>query len=1066
MDDLEQEGLTISTTNMNVASQNTSISSLSTDSDFIEGLKEIVNEPIETKIAELPAEFMSTLDKLMDQIKLISSQKSSQKTDDSGKNDLIHKFDKTAGKSKPTEEDLKKLPAVHSLGFLYLGEYCKKLIKSKQDSSGKLNPTENLGKIFKDQKKEQPKKNNKKEDNKEQNNFFKSMKGILDRINPANWGKMLKAKIPFLNKVEKPRVTTAGVLIYTGDVGADANAMKSMMKALKYIEKIKAPSMKEYNKARDSMRQIVKDMKKLDKDADTKSALSFGKKFKEIGVNLIQSLGNIFIISTLATPASDALKKIGSIKGKRKTGMIGYLLDFTKSIESIDKEIKPAKIKSSTKSIQEVTSNFKMIAGNLALIGLLAIPAFVSLRMMAQMDFIGEISNFLHGLEPLTKIKLSAANIKNTSATVHASIGLFANITAAAILAIPAGIFGTIAYKTLSGSEKFLNALRPVVKAASKIPDMKKTMQLGLLVPFFGIITVAAILAVPAGIMGLIGMVAMFGIKLFINEIATVAKIAEKNRKRFYSLTISALAILGAISLLALTMFIMNTTLSVKSILMGCISLVMLGVFIGLTAVVGMLAKHCIKLILYTTLAAALLAVTALALFVATTLLNKTQANLVHSIIVLGVSILLLALVAVAGYGAMYALTFIAAFTLACVLLAVTAGTLYLTVTLLSKINPKDLMIASGNLALTAVLMLAAVAAGVPAIAAAPGAVALGIACSSLALAAVTLPVIIKHFSKIKLEDIIHASKGLAEVTLLMLAASAAGIASVPAVPGIVAMTLACVELTALIIPLQLSLVLLNKVSWQNIPTIIAGMGQFSLLVIAAGAAGVASLVALPGIASLGVVALAFSPVALSLGKCLKDLQAIDWGDLSGLSKNVAKLPGIFKSTKKAAKEIDSIKLKPSKAKDLALSFENVSTALKSLNDVLTNELNISEEGLKINDNFIQPLANLKEPADNINNLAKGFKNLNAELKKFAKDSKDSVKILKDLAKFNSSGNSSFDINAQIRDVNAQPRVAQPAYAMNNNNISAKDMKDLLTKLDEIKVLLEDQPESWAKAKR
>ncbi len=1003
MADIEQEGLTVSTPNVNITSGDTNVTNLGGNSDGqLDGLKEIVKEPIETKISELPTEFVSTVEKVLEQIGIISADKTKNK--ENKKPRLQDKFDNTAGKSKPSEEDIKKLPAIHSLGFLYLGDKLKSILKNKGSD----------GQTLQSGLSDQPK---------EKTNFFSSMKAMLDKINPVrtikDFGSNLKTQLknfadkfnPFtklkglfsnifpFNKKSQQKTNIAGVLIFAGDVGKNADAMKSMMKALKYIEKIKTPNIQNYNKAKNSMTKVIKDMEKIDKQTKIKSVLSVSAKFKEIGKELIKSLKNIIIVSTLANPIKQAMKIIGEIKGKTGTGLFGELLSFSSSTQKLGQNVNLGPTKKSIQTIREITSSFKLIAGNLILIGMLAIPAALSIKLVNKLGLVSSTQEFIAGLSNLAKIKINYKNLVEVTKAVGVSIGLFAGIMAASILAIPAGVLGSMASAFLPGSEQFLVALQPVVKAANKLKISKNLLQLGLIIPFFGILTIAAILAVPAGLAGAIGAIAMFGVELFVRGLIGVAKLAEKNRKAFFSLTLSALAILGAISLLAITMFIMNTTLSVPNILLGLASLATLAIFIGAVALVGLLAKICLKPMLNTLAAAALLALTALALYAATELLNRTDAQLLNSLKTLGICTLLMALIAVVGLGAQIALPYIAAFTLSAALLA---------------------------------------------------------------LSALALNVAINNLAKVEVNGVLHGSAVLGVSALLMLAAAAAGIVAVAAAPGALALTLAAGALALAALPLAAAITNLQKIDWSNILAISGGLAEVALMMAAAGLAGVASLIAMPGIASLGLVALEFEPVAISLNKCLVSLSEINWSNIKTLKTNVDKLPGIFKDVKKAAKEIDDIKLSSSKARDISLGFESINKSLQTLNDVLKNDLSIADEGLKINDSFITPLKDLQGPADNINNLAKGFKNLNSDLKKFAKDSKDSVKILKDLSKFKDSVSNLSETGAMIKDAKTKSSQQAVAYAGNQSQNNF-DSKELFDKLDLIANLLKEPPASWSR---
>ena len=1600
MSDMEQEGLTVSASNLNINSKDTNITSLNTNSDdYMDGLKEVTKEELNTKITELPAEYLNTIENVLKEIKIISSSKTNTKQEKSST--LEDTFKNKPGKSKPTEEDVKKLPSVHSIGYLYLGEYLKKFIDSKKpkntltkDSSKpnflssikvtleKINPFKNIGNSIK--------------------NFFskfnpfKNLKSFFSNLKNS-----LFPKSSLKDNLSK-KASIAGVLIYTGNIKQDIMAMKQMMKAISYIEKIKKPNKENYIKAKDTVNLVLKDLTKLNKETNVKPILEFCEKFKQIGKSFSQGLGNIIFMSGIAKQASLAYNSVGYVKGKKETGIFKYthrffdsivelnnnidvnasqkisskigdtvksfrnilldittvgvlavpigifsdnaikaiskiesflikLGDFTKnssklnfinekvtdkvkstiaffkvlgksafeafiagmscikavvSLNSIQKYVSAlSDFVASVKNLQNVdkaylnikqytkvflilqllniesivtgflsipaiystlivnkflislqkmsttlnsikapkTNNLKIFTSifltisaialvsiptavlsltacfmmpfievflnyflssvidsanslpdtkkakqNLNLTpfflnilaiaalaiptGILAMPAsialfginifigllsttikkaeqipnmkntlhlmllvpfftsllFTSILVIATsvvssvaIDFLPGINDFLLSLGNTIKIADQIPNMKNTL-HLYLLMPFFVSIFVTASLVIPTSIISSVAVEFLPNVNSFLNQLRPViesankipklkntfnlylfsvflvsvmftatltyitgiivsptehflqpierfltqlspvvqaankvpvvkgafkllalipvlmitsfvsvlsivagstsflalsfltpiekfllkigsvVKAANKVPNMKKVLQLSLLVPFFSLVLIAAILAVPTGAFALIGFIALFGVQLFIQEIVTIANIAEKNRKKFFSLTLSALAILGAVTVLAATIFLMNTFISIPNVLQAVASMFLLGLFFGIAIIIGAISKECIKYLLFTLLASAILAVVSLALAVSVQLLNAVQPLLLKAIVTLGVCIVMLAVCALAGYGAMYVLGFLGAFTLACVLLAVSALALNLAVTNLSKVEIKSVLMSAAVLGVSTLMMLAAATAGAAAIPATLGLVPLLTASILLMATAIPLKVAITKLSEIDWSSTLIISAGFTGVLLMMTAISLAGVAAIPATLGLVPLLTASVLLLGLSIPLNAALIKLNEIDWKSTLSLTAGFGGLALVMAAISAAGLTSIIALGGIALLTITAIALlgltlplnialtklneinwsnlsiitngfsnlssllwaaskaglasiaasiglgslsevsselEPIAISLNKSLKALEVIEWNNielidsnmsklpslfkniyktvdnfndikvkgsfeekiniLSGISKsitvlqnvnwnnidglitNIGKLPSLFKAINKASKDLNSINIKVSVAEDITSGSVKIGTALKSLNDVLSNDLNIAEEGIKLNDNFIKPLQELNDPVRNINNLTKGIRDLNSELKKFAKDSKDSIKILKDLSTFKDSASSSISTgNTYIRDIKAEQNIqSQPIYA----DFSKKELQDILEKVKDIYNFMKNQESSsWS----
>lgn len=1233
MDGLEQEGLTVSTSNMNVVSQNTTVKSANGGNDgFIEGLQEIVEKPIDTRVLELPTEFMSTLDKLMDQIKLLAPKDNfgiSKSQEKVTKKPLVDTFESKPGKAKPTEEDVKKLPALNSLGFLYLGDYCKKLIKSKQDAEKKNNLSRNLEKIFKT-KENQQKAPEKKE------NFFKNMKSLLDKINvvkrvdekkdkffnnikstlnkftPSNLLKSLKINIPkvqnpFSRKEKAQSSNASGVLIFAGDVGKDTIALKTMLKALRYIKGIKVPNMKRYQKARSSIAKVIDDMSKLNKKTKIEPALEFNKKFKEITDSLLSSLKNLLkvsLVSTIVLNNTNATA-LGAINKKSQSGVLGFLFKFSKSFEYMSKHVDGSKISKVTdtftnisqslmKSIKSVflasamaillnkdrsnaigyaysdkskkgalgrlyalsksmnfigknvdsrnisktkkafddisialmssikgvllvsvlatisNKGFKLIgstekegtflynlyelsksmgdigskvdtqkikntkkvfidifltfgsiAKNVIIIGIMAKPLGIALKAIND-KFIGSVNNFVKKLDGLEVSKTSAKKVETTAKVVKASVSIFLNVTLAAMIALFALPIVTPALLALPLIRIFVKQLQPIVTEASKIPNLKKTMQLSLLIPFFSIITLAAIMAVPAGIFAVSGAIAMMFIGLFIKATGLVAQIAEKSRKQFYSLTISALAILGAVSLLAITMVIMNSALSIPSILLGIGSMILLGVFIGLTALVGTLAKYAILPILCATGAAILLAITAFAFLKATEALNKTDVHLQHSVETLGKITLLLLTASAAGAIALLTIIPLGFLSKASISLAISAVALNLAITNLGKINKENVKKASDGLKQVPALMWQTYKAGMIAILAAPVAIFLAIASVSLSVVSLLLPKTVERLSKLKEADVKTAISGFKKIPKLMKTIAKAGFAAVFATAGAALLMVASITLMGMAIPLKASINALRKIPWDELDMISTGFKNYSSIIKAASSAGVTGLVLLPGIKSLETVTNKFTPITESISLCVGKLKAIDWSGLDDLNSQVSLLPKIFSATKKSIKELDKINIKPAKISQMADNFKDISLSLSSLKDALQNELAISNEGIKLNDNFIQPLMNLKTPADNINNLAQSFKTLNSELKKFAKDSKSSIKIIKDLSSFNSAQTAGFQNGSvEMKDNNARSQNRLFRNSEADRPISEKDFKELMKMVDDIRDSVKPSKKSW-----
>src|SRR5574344_751785 len=410
-------------------------------------------------------------------------------------------------------------------------------------------------------------------------------------------------------------------------------------------------------------------------------------------------------------------------------------------------------------------------------------------------------------------------------------------------------------------------------------------------------------------------------------------------------------------------------------------------------------------------------------------------------------------------------------------LTAVLAVLMFAALFLLGKITPKmvgfALLAMLGFLAISAVMAAVGLASEIliPLLAGTLVAVALS------ALCAVGMYLALSLLGKITPAMTVNALLASVGFLGVMLAMSGAGFAAMLAMVGLAMLLPAALLISVIGKAIGPALESLGAISQEKLENSKAVASSIKSIFKTMAAAGIAAALSIPGMLMMKPASLLIQKISGDLSDGMSSLNKI--GDLSGISENIKKLPGIFLSLSLAGlayreKQVRKLSEAATISKELSknlsealtsfsgLDLSGVKQGIKNTKDVLNDFADLSVKDKvaeKLTNNVIKPLLTLGKAATPIEKLASSIGKLNSELKSLSSQN------MENLDKINTYASSGARFS--VKDKLASKKQESP---IGNNGIGAGGdlesiMQKVYDKLCEIEGNVKKSPSSWSKAK-
>lgn len=264
-----------------------------------------------------------------------------------------------------------------------------------------------------------------------------------------------------------------------------------------------------------------------------------------------------------------------------------------KLIQSLEKKMADSKqIESAASSIVSFGLIFdsvqKLSSGAFKLV---AQARLVSIAMIS----IRQIIN--NAVATIDKLNLDSSKIEKASKDINTIDSVFKNISSITKSALIAGVTSALALPGLIPINFFLQNLKTIMDAISKLPDISKSVE--ILSPLPGLLitlNTSALLFITMGVLAPMAIIGILSTNLFLKMYSLLGQAVEKLDiiGKSNTINIAGVSIIVAASLLALSVGLVAMSFSPEIVLPGIISLGIMTVFIAAFGLLGFAASFLI----------------------------------------------------------------------------------------------------------------------------------------------------------------------------------------------------------------------------------------------------------------------------------------------------------------------------------------------------------------------------------------------------------------------------------------------------------------------------------------
>lgn len=581
---------------------------------------------------------------------------------------------------------------------------------------------------------------------------------IFDKIKNLNF--FSKKKKNNIKDKAQNNISGSGILILASNIENSAQYIKSYKSLIKTINKIKAPSLKEFQKVQDSLDNFIKNIEK-GINSKKSSILDFNKNieilndslitlnivskslkkviksyskidsFEAVGIvftdfnsnvllkiskinnkNIVASSKKINLIQTITISLIELLSTFRKIyilssiaKNIKFNNVEAMLENFNANvIQGINKNINTKQVKKSNETISiilGISKSLFTIETSLIKTAILALPAALSITVLN--IFISSLNKFVKKLNEINEININFETIKNISIIFNSIKNIELSAILCGILA-PVAVISIITTKiAFSSIVSFINYI-----GLLKIDDTiyNNILGIGLSLMLVSSVLLMSTLIGPLSIAAIISIqVAYIAMDSFASFILFLDKNVLNRLDNSFIRSVGT-AILATIELMIfstiLTISLGFLALSALLIPPAIITMVAFTGFLLIFTFIGNIAMKAIAGMATLLLASVILGVIAAVLMITFTLLAKTGVFILSKIPQILVSLLafagLVVLMAAMGIGAMYAMVPILALTIVSVAIMTAMIAINIALNFMEKITEDKVSKAQSNL--------------------------------------------------------------------------------------------------------------------------------------------------------------------------------------------------------------------------------------------------------------------------------------------------------------------------------------------------------------------------------